>query len=331
MMPVRTEVDWKQVWQQIHLAKGVLLTTHQNPDGDGIGSMLALWEYLRSRDVCVFAHCVDAVPRIYRFLGDSDEVTSGQRNMAGIDTIVSLDCGAKGRLAQDDTFFADKTLINIDHHVSNRRFGDINVIDAGYCSTGVMVHDLIVADGGTITLSMAEAIYVTMITDTGNFRHRGVNGDVHRLAARLLDLGVEPERIGNEVYSNNSHARMHLLGLALKSLDFSNENTVAWLHITNESYQTSGADVEDTEGLIDVAASVEGVEVAVFIRPHDATSWKVSFRSRGQIHVGDLAGQLGGGGHPNASGCQVRGDLSEVRSRVRQQVDLALASLQVTQ
>ncbi|MDQ6950200.1 MAG: bifunctional oligoribonuclease/PAP phosphatase NrnA [Mariprofundales bacterium] len=324
MRPVR-DLNWQPVLRQIAQADGVMLTTHQNPDGDGMGSMIALLLHLRSRGVRAFAHCADPVPRIYCFLAGSEMITHGLGLPEKVDTIISLDCGAKGRLAQKEQFFSGSTLINIDHHASNKNFGDINLIDASYCSTGVMVHDFIAADQGELTVAMAEAIYVTVITDTGNFRHRGVTGDVHRLAAELVDQGVDPERVGHAVYSNNSHARMKLFGLALETMTFTHHDTVAWLYITEESYRQSGADVEDTEGLIDVAASVEKVEIAVFLRPHLANSWKVSFRSRGRIHVGDLAGQLGGGGHPNASGCQINGDLDAVRAQVKVEVDRALA------
>jgi len=313
--------DWQPILDQINRSQSLLLTTHQNPDGDGMGSMITLLTHLRAKGVHAFAHCVDPVPRIYRFLAGSEWITDGKGLPESVDTIISLDCGAKGRLAQDDAFFAGKTLINIDHYASNKMFGDINLIDANYCATGVMVRDLIVADGGTLSLPMAEAIYVAMITDTGNFRHRGVTGAVLRLAAELVDLGVNPERIGHAVYSNNSHARMKLFGLALETMVFTHQERVAWLHITEASYAESGADVEDTEGLIDVAASVENVEVAAFLRPHADHSWKVSFRSRGRVHVGDLAGQLGGGGHPNASGCQLDGDLEQVRAQVTLAVD----------
>jgi len=318
--------DWKGVLDQVRAAQGVVLTTHQNPDGDGIGSMLALWHHLRSQGVRVFAHCVDPVPRIYQFLDGTDQITGGDFTQDGVDTIICLDCGAKGRLAQDSSFFVDRTVINIDHHQSNHCFGSTNVIDGSYCATGVMMVDLIQADGGCLSKPMAEAIYVAIITDTGNFRHRGVNGTLHRLTADLLDAGVDPEKIGQRVYSCNSHARMKLMALSLDSLCFSHDDRVAWLFVTEDAYRESGADVEDTEGLIDIAASVDRVEVAVFFRPNDSgEGWKVSFRSRGLIQVGDLAGTLGGGGHPSASGCLVFGDLDAVKAAVQTQVDAALA------
>ncbi|MDQ6964125.1 MAG: DHH family phosphoesterase [Mariprofundales bacterium] len=321
-------VEWDAVLAKLYAAQGVVLTTHQNPDGDGIGSILALWHHLRQSGVDVYAHCIDPVPRIYRFLDGADQISSGSFTQSGVDTIVCLDCGAAGRLAQDESFFANRTLINIDHHKSNRRFGSINIVDSSYSATGVMMVDLIKVDGVELTRSMAEAVYVTIITDTGSFRHRGVDGALHRLTADLIDAGVDPEEVGQRVYSCNSHARMKLMSLALDSLYFSHHDQVAWLHVTDESYRESGADVEDTEGLIDIAASVDGVEVAIFLRPNDSgAGWKVSFRSRGRVEVGDLAGRLGGGGHPNAAGCLVAGDMESVRTQVHKQVSVALDGL----
>ncbi|RMH52599.1 MAG: bifunctional oligoribonuclease/PAP phosphatase NrnA [Zetaproteobacteria bacterium] len=322
-----TAEEWRPLLERLERARGVLLTTHQNPDGDGIGSMLALWHHLRRRGARVAAHCIDPVPRIYRFLAGSEAVGCGPWDDPGFDTIISLDCGARGRLAQPERFFAGRTLINIDHHRSNKRFGDLNFVDSDYCATGVMVHGLIAADGGAVTREIAEAVYVALVTDTGSFRYRGVTAAIHRLAAELVEAGVDPARVASAVYASNSRARMRLLTEVLATLRYEHEGRSAWLVVTREAYRRTGADVEDTEGLIDLAASVEGVEVAVMIRPHGSggDDWKVSFRSRGRVQVGELAAAMGGGGHPDAAGCLCVGTLEEVTARVRARLTPLLA------
>ncbi len=329
MKPLIPDTDWRPVIEAIEAADEVLLITHCNPDGDGIGSQLALYDALRRRGKPVRMHNRDGVPRIYEFLDHADEV--GRGNWPGgrvPDLIISLDCGACSRLGMPDEFFRASKLVNIDHHASNQLFGDVNVVDAAYCATGAMIHDLLLAMDCGISRSAAAAIYAAVLTDTASFRLNSATADVYRLAANLIEAGAEPWPISVGIYESRPLAGLKILTSCLETLKLRDQGRSAWIHVDQAMYDASGADVEDTEGLIDYARSIEGVEVAVFIRSHESREncWKVSFRGKTHADVGALAASLGGGGHRHAAGCLMHGSLHEVESRLMQAVSEILAS-----
>lgn len=327
MTPVFADGDWQPVIRVLDDARHIVLMTHCNPDGDGIGSQLALYHALQAAGKSVCMHNCDGVPRIYRFLEGADQVSSG-KTFSGMqpDVIVSLDCGARSRLGMPDAFFDRATLVNIDHHASNAEFGDINVVDSRYCATGAMIFDLMCSMGNSLTPAAARSIYTAVLTDTSSFRLSNVTPDVHRLAAQLLDAGAEPWEISTHVYESDSLAGIRLLTACLGTLELEHDGRSAWLYVDRNMYEQAGADVEDTEGFVDYGRRVRGVEIAVFIRPDtEADTWKVTFRSKKTADVSKLAAKFGGGGHVHAAGCRMQGSMTEVREKVRQAVAQLLA------
>ncbi len=327
LTPLLADVDWQPALDAIAAAERIVLITHCNPDGDGIGSQMALYEALLAAGKAVRMHNRDGVPRIYQFLTHADQVTQGDFHgdsvdLDGVDLIIALDCGARGRLGMPDAFYAGAPLLNIDHHASNKRFGDINLVDARYCATGAMMFDLLIAMGQPLTATMAQAIYVAVMTDTASFRLSSATAAVYRMAADLIDAGAEPWPISVQVYESRSHSGLKMLTACLDTLAFRDGGRSAWIFVDRDMYENSGADVEDTEGLIDYARSVDGVEVAVFIRCDETRDgyWKVSFRGKTWADVGALAAELGGGGHKHAAGCVMQGTLASVRTQVEQAV-----------
>jgi len=321
------DVDWRPVIEALKGARGIVLMTHRTPDADGIGSQIALFHVLRAMGKSVWMCNRDAVPRICRFLPGADEIYVGELPAPpdGADVVVSLDAGARSRLGMPDSFFGHCTLINIDHHASNSGYGDINMVDARYCATGAMVFDLISALGAKLPSSSAQAIYAAVITDTSSFRLSTVTPDVHRMVAELIEAGAEPAEVAAAVYGSHRACRFTLLKSALNTLALRDEGRSAWLHVDAAMYRESGGDGEDTEGFIDYVRSIEGVLVAVFIRPESDRAWKVSFRGRFGADVGSLAASLGGGGHRYAAGCSMQGSLAEVVQRVQHAVTAMLA------
>ncbi|MDX8401180.1 MAG: DHH family phosphoesterase [Mariprofundaceae bacterium] len=309
----------------------ILLTTHRNPDGDGIGSQLALYDALTALGKRVRMHNRDGVPRIYRFLPHADVVGAGPwpREAARPGLIVSLDCGARSRLGLDDAFFADVPLLNIDHHASNTRFGTVDVVDPAFCATGAIVRELLRAMEVPLGPASASALFAALLTDTASFRLESADASAHRLAAELIEAGARPGAIARAIYASRSLAGLHLLRLCLNSLEMRDDGRSAWMHVTRSDYESSGATVEDTEGLIDFARSIAGVEIAVFLRPegHSDHRWKASFRGKTQADVGALAGSFGGGGHRHAAGCTLDGSLEEVRALLHEKVSDALRLL----
>jgi len=329
--PVQTvlsDVNWQPVIDAIACADKILLTTHCNPDGDGIGSQQALYDALIDMGKNVVMHNRDGVPRIYNFLKFSDRVSKGvwaSKNQDA-DLIIALDCGARGRLGMADSFFDGAQLINIDHHISNKYFGDINIVDARYCATGAMIFDLLIAMEIDFSKEIATAIYAAVLTDTSSFRLTNATSAVYRMAADLIDAGAEPWPISIQIYESQPIAGLKILTACLDTLHLRDDNRSAWVHVTRAMYEETSADVEDAEGLIDYARSIDGVEVAVFIRcdeNHDGC-WKVSFRGKTTADVGALAATLGGGGHKHASGCLMRGSFDDVRLEVEKAVSQIL-------
>ncbi|MDX8387756.1 MAG: bifunctional oligoribonuclease/PAP phosphatase NrnA [Ghiorsea sp.] len=316
------EQDWSAVVSQLHAAKHLMLTTHRNPDADGIGSQLALYDCLKHMGKKVSIFNRDSVPRICKYLPNSSDIQVGETpDMDGIDTIVALDAGAFSRLGFPKEIFEDKCLLNIDHHASNPDYGDINIVNADYCATGAMMFDLIQHLNQKLTFNSATALYAAILTDTASFHLDRVTANVHRMTAELIDAGAEPEVAANAIYDSQPLARLSLLTMALQTLSIEHDGRSALMHVTQDMLDETGADNEDTEGFIDVSRSVEGVEVIAFIRPESDTRWKVSFRGKEGQDVGQVAAVLGGGGHKYASGCAVLGELDEVYAKVRAVVD----------
>ncbi len=322
------DVDWQPVIDAMAQAENIVLITHCNPDGDGIGAQQALYDVLCAAGKQVRMHNRDGVPRIYHFLKYADKVGQGDWNETQTaDLIIALDCGAFGRLGMPESFFAGATLLNIDHHASNKLFGDINLVDARYCATGAMIYDLMLAMGAALNKASASAIYAAIITDTASFRLASATPAVYRLAATLVEAGAQPWPISVNIYESRSLAGMQMMTACLATLEMKNDGRSAWIYVTRDIYSQTDADVEDTEGLIDYARSIDGVEVAVFIRIDERNNdrWKISFRGKTWANVGDLAATLGGGGHAYAAGCILQGSLASVCEQVEQAVSHTLA------
>ncbi|MDQ6970640.1 MAG: DHH family phosphoesterase [Mariprofundus sp.] len=332
LKPLFADVDWQPVLAAIAAADKILLTTHCNPDGDGIGSQQALYDALIGMGKDVLMHNFDGVPRIYEFLTYADRVTKGawKAGVQDADLIIALDCGSKGRLGMVDAFYAGAQLLNIDHHVSNKHFGDINIVDARYCATGAMMFDLLIAMDVRLNKTSASGIYAAVLTDTASFRLPNATATVYRMAANLIDAGAEPWPICVNIYESHPLGGLKLLTACLDTLTMRDQKRSAWVHVTHAMYESTGADVEDSEGLIDYARSIDGVEVAVLIRCDENSdnnhndAWKVSFRGKTTADVGSVAASLGGGGHRHAAGCLMHGSFDEVRLKVEQAVSLIL-------
>ncbi|MDQ6960696.1 MAG: bifunctional oligoribonuclease/PAP phosphatase NrnA [Mariprofundaceae bacterium] len=318
--------DWDKACEAIRKARGILLTTHCSPDGDGIGSQIALYHALKDAGRNVYMHNRDSVPRIYHFFPGSDAVTEGEDfAQKDIDLIISLDAGSRSRLGFPDVFFEGRRLLDIDHHASNDRFGDINLLEIKACSTGAIIFELIERLGLRLSPAIATAIYVTVLTDTSSFRNAATTADALDLAARLVRAGAEPWPIAREVYESHSKEMIELLRTCLGTLELRDGGRSAWLYVNAAMYEHTGGDAQDTEGFIEYARSLQGVDIAVFIRPEIHTGWKVTFRGKYDADVGKLAASLGGGGHHHAAGCTLHGTFEEVQGKARHAVSSLLA------
>lgn len=293
-----------------------LLTSHESPDGDAIGSTLALASFLRrlGKDVCV--HLRDGVPELFGFLPGSDGVV---RHVPDRDFDISfvLDVGELRRAGDEFCAFRrGGMLVNLDHHLGCEHFGSHNLIDPAAAATGILVYRIISAFGAVLDGDTALCLYVAIISDTGSFRYSNANREAFTVAGEMIEQGVNAWSVAERLYESQPRKRLELLARSLATLELICDGRAASLTVTRDMYAATGADAELTDGFINYPRSIRGVEVAIFFRQLSDTSYKVGFRSKGAVNVAGFAAALGGGGHHNAAGCTVSGTLPEIKSRV---------------
>lgn len=295
----------------VRKAESFLLVTHMGPDGDAVGSALGLYHTLRTMGKKPVLLDVDPVPRIYEFLPGHEayvsEVPSGE-----FDMLVMLDCGEIERTGFDQ--LPGKIRAVIDHHLTERDFGDIRWVLPSASSTGEMVYHLAGALGVDIDEDAALCLYTAIFTDTGGFRYSGATSSSFRAAAHMVDKGVDPWYVTEHVYESPSMERVTLMGKAMAGLKLRGQ--VALISVTDGMYAETGTSAEDTENFANMARGINGVEVGIFLRQLAPDAFKVSMRSKGRVNVAAIAESLGGGGHHNAAGAVLRGTLEEAENRI---------------
>jgi phosphoesterase RecJ-like protein len=307
----------------IRQAETVLITTHEGPDGDAVGSALGLAAFLRGLDKQVVVHMADPVPELYRFLPGADTVRSDIPDQ-GFDLAFVLDVGEFRRAGKlFGGFGRIGSTINIDHHLTCEKFGNINLIDEQAAATGALVYRVIKAFGNGISLEAALCLYVAILTDTGSFRYSNSNQEAFTVAGELVARGINAWDVSEKLYESQPRKRLELLARALPTLEFVRNGQAASITVTMDMYAETGANAELTDGFVNYPRSIKGVEVAVFFRQLEEARFKVGFRSKGLVNVAALAKAFGGGGHHNAAGGNVDGTLEEVKRIVYRAIDEA--------
>ncbi len=302
-----------------------LVAGHENPDGDTIGSTLALAGALREMGKTVVAYNQHGLPNDYRFLPGGAELVTAVAPEARFDVGFVLDAGELRR-AGDWIRGACRVLVNIDHHPHSEDFGDLYWVDDQASATGVLIYRLLMAAGQPVSLAVATCIYTTILSDTGSFRYSNADPEAFRVAGEMVALGVDPWEIASGLYESQEECRLRLLGLSLPTLTVSPCGTFASITVTREMIAATGARPEHTDRFVNYPRSVRGVEVAIFFREIGPERFKVGFRSKGRIDVGALARELGGGGHHNAAGVTVDGALEGVREQLFTRIGELLAA-----
>jgi phosphoesterase RecJ-like protein len=300
-----------------------LVCSHSRPDGDAVGSMLAMGMLLKQMGKRAHIVAADRVPAVYRGLPGAHEIRHVMRVHGPYDAVVLLECDglSRTRLRGLERMFH----INIDHHASGKEFGELNWIDRDACSVGELVYRLVKAAGCTVTPEMATCLYTTLLTDTGGFCYGGIRSSTFALAGELVEAGADPVHIARDVYFANPFSKMLLLGKALSNLK--RDGALAWLWVTHEDMLDAGAAEEDCEGVVNYALSAAGVEAAVFLRELPEGRIRLSLRGKGKVNVAAISERLGGGGHENAAGCTLDGPIAraseEILQALRQEMDAA--------
>ncbi len=300
--------DLERVSAELRARDRFLLTAHEGPDGDALGSLLGMHHLLTQlgKDSVMFLAAKEfPLPIEYRFLPLEEVFHEPPADMADR-TVVFLDCGNIDRMPVDFLTEGGNDVINIDHHHDNTRFGDFNLVDVGASCTAEIVYDLAVLFGATITKEMASALYVGLITDTGKFMYENTDSHTHRVAADLIDAGVDIDDTYRRLYEHVPIEKLRLVARALDGIQRHCGDRLVLTYITAADYEATGAGEEMTEGVIDHLRSIDGIKVAAVIRDlgnRGRAARKVSLRSsEGDVDVSAIARKNGGGGHKRAAG-----------------------------
>lgn len=316
-----------EVLHSIERHQKFVLTSHARPDGDAIGSVLALSQILRAAKKEADVILSDAVPVIYRPLPQSAAIQQAKRVNGKYDAAIILECDSLSRTGLAGLDAEGRTLINIDHHASAKPFANVNWIDTSACATAQMIFQLAKALEGasvgskaqSITPEVATCLYTAVLADTGSFCFPGTNERTFALAQELVHAGADPARIAQNVYFANRESKMRLLGTALSSLR--RKGKLAWMHVSDAQMNQLSALEEDCEGLVNYALSIADVEVAIFFRELPGGRYRVSLRSKGAVNVAAIAERFGGGGHERASGCSLPGPLESAAEKIITQIE----------
>jgi phosphoesterase RecJ-like protein len=313
------EPMWDKIAKLINTYESFLITTHINPDGDAVGSEVALKAFLEDRDKNVVIVNSSATPQSLTFLDPDNEIKIfpydvKKEVLDEVDAVFILDVnnrehlGSFGRLLESNSHPS----VCIDHHEgAENDLADIIANDTTVAATGILIYDLIRSMKGNVTRAIADAVYAAIITDTGTFRFSNTDARAFKLAAELCDRGVNPFEIHRHVFGSKTWGAGNLLGPVLGTVETAADGRLAWIHVTQKMINDAGAIYDDTDGFVDLVRAIKGVELVLFFKEIADDNVKVSLRSNGRVNAFAIAEGFGGGGHKMASGMKVDGPVEK--------------------
>ncbi|RPJ50716.1 MAG: bifunctional oligoribonuclease/PAP phosphatase NrnA [Acidobacteria bacterium] len=298
------------------------ITAHARPDGDSLGSELALATALKQLGKKVEIVNADPHPQAYSQLPGIEHIRRDNRLRGKYDAVFVLETNELARTGL--TGLDQHFIINIDHHRNTLPFGNLNFVDAKAAAVGEIIFELIRQLGVTITPDIATNLYVAILTDTGSFQFSNTTAHTFRVAEELVLAGAKPADIAQSVYMSHPKSKLRLLSRVLETLEVHPSEKIAWVLLTQEMLKETGANATETEGLVNYPLSLDGVVAVAFFREEGSNRYRVSLRSKNNYDVASAAEYFGGGGHTNAAGLWVDGTFEEVRDKVIAQVAQAL-------
>ena len=323
-----TKIDWEKVDRVIDGSNKILLTTHENPDGDGLGSQCGIYYHLieYGKDVRIINY--SKISEEYYFMNHDNifEQYDSEKHdewIKSIDLVIIFDVGDYKRIRTlcDVVSKYNLKIMNIDHHPHPVEHNfDYNIIDLKAAATGSMVYDYLkFKRKKTLPKKSLTGIYTAVMTDTGCFRHSNTDIKSHKIAIECLDIGVETNLIYQRIYENSSKARVKLMGLVLSKINYEFDGNFAWFAVTKKMMSKANAVKSDVEGFSDMVRSIKGVEVALMIAEQSEQECRINFRSKGKLKINHIAESFGGGGHAYASGAKLKGTIGELREKIVKQ------------
>jgi bifunctional oligoribonuclease and PAP phosphatase NrnA len=312
----------RQIVDAIRARTRFVLSSHARPDGDSIGSQLAMAYALRALGKQVEVVNADpAPPPLMQFPGVLD-IHIAPRVEGEFDAAIIMECGdlARTGVAGLDRLF----VINIDHHPGNTGYGQVNWFDASAAACGEMVFDLVGALGVPLTLEVATHIYLAILTDTGSFHYSSISARTFDICREAINAGVDPVLVARNVYDSNNMGRLKLFGSVLSAMQIDNTGRIAIVYLDHEMARAAGGTYEDTEGLINLPLTVKEIQAVVFFKQDEGERYRVSLRSKGDIDIGAVAKEFSGGGHKNAAGCTVSGGIDSLQKLFIEKMEAAI-------
>jgi phosphoesterase RecJ-like protein len=313
MEKVRGNIE--DILNAIESANSFLITSHIRPEGDCIGSQLAMAYFLKSKGKKVWVVNEDTVPFNYRFLPGWRIITQMLPSYAKPEAAVVVDCPNLFRIGNVKSYITHKMkIINIDHHISNDNFGTF-WINPHASSTGEMIWELLKTAQIPLTKKHAQVLYTAIFTDTGGFRFSNTTERSLVIAGEMVRMGVKPQQVASCVYETNPLSRIKLLGLSLSTLRSTQDGRLVWFWVTKKMLRQSHSSMEEADDFINYARSIDKAQIVIFFK-QESKEIKVSFRAKNSIDVNKIAAKFKGGGHKAAAGCSIKGTVKDVEKKV---------------
>ena len=308
-----TDLDVRaQIGDAIRARRRFVLSSHVRPDGDAIGSQVAMALALRAMGKEARMVDRDAAPSPLQVFPAVTDIEVADRIDDPGDAVIVMECGDLGRTGVAG--FERGFVINIDHHIGNTNYGALNWFDGSAAACGEMVFDLIVNELRVpLSVDIATHIYVAILTDTGSFHYSSISPRTFDICRQCMEAGIDPPAIARAVFDSNNLGRLKLFGAVLSKMQLDPSGRVATICVDRKLAADCGGSYEDTEGIVNLPLTVKEIEATVFFKEADDNDWRISMRSKGEVDVNAIAQQYGGGGHKNASGCSATGTFAELK------------------
>ena len=318
----KKDPELQEIISEIRSRQRFVLASHSRPDGDSIGSQLAMAFALRALGKEVRVVNKDAPPAPIMAFPGVQEIEVADEVTGPFDAAIIMECGDLGRtgLLGLDRYF----VINIDHHPGNSGYGRINWFDPTAAACGEMVYTLVRALGVPLSVEIATHVYLAILTDTGSFHYSSISPRTFDICREAVEAGVDPVLVARNVYDSNNMGRLKLFGAVLSAMQIDDSGRMAIVYLDHEMARAAGGTYEDTEGLINMPLTVKEIQAVVFFKQIEGDQYRVSLRSKGNIDVGTLAKEFGGGGHKNAAGCTVSGAIDALQRQMVQKLARAI-------
>ena len=311
-----------RIVEAVRARQRFVLSSHSRPDGDSIGSQLAMLYALQQMGKEAIAVNADpASPPLMAFPGVRD-IRIAPSVDGNFEAAIIMECGDLKRTGVSglERYF----VINIDHHPGNTGYGQINWFDASAAACAEMVYDVVRALGVPLTREIATHVYLAILTDTGSFHYSGISPRTFEICRECLEAGVDPVMVARNVYDSNNMGRLKLFGAVLGAMQIDQTGRIAIVYVDHEMARTAGGTYEDTEGLVNLPLTVKEIEAVVFFKQEKGDEYRVSLRSKGDVDINAIAKEYGGGGHKNASGCTITGPIEELQKTIVEKIENAI-------